>query len=46
MEHTSLKSDNRQTFKDSFFKKSKIEEYNNNKLFIYPNKCVLLEYNK
>jgi hypothetical protein len=35
MEHTSLKSDNSQMLKDLFFKKSKIEEYNNdNKLFI------------
>jgi len=33
MEHTCLKSDS-QMFEDSFFKKNKIEEYNNNKLFI------------
>ena len=33
MEHTSLKSDS-QMFKDLFFKKSKIEEYNNNNKLI------------
>jgi hypothetical protein len=34
MEHTGLKSDDRQMFKDLFFKESKIEEHNNSKVFI------------